>query len=68
MKDDDEIKERIENLEKKIHFIMAMIQKMNENMSLNVINEIEKEINEAVDKKINYIKTSIEGGATNNDS
>lgn len=69
MKDDDEIKERIENLEKKIDFIMTMIQKMNENMSLNVINKIENQINEAVDKKINYMKqnktirVSMDGGA-----
>lgn len=68
MKDDHEIKERIENLEKKIAIIMDMINHINHNMTIKVINEIENEINEAVDKKINYMKTSIEGGATNNDS
>lgn len=69
MNDENEIKERIKNLENKIDFIMTMIQQMNDNMSLNVINKIENEINEAVDKKINYMKqnktirVSMDGGA-----
>lgn len=52
----EDINNRIDNIEKKIDFIMSMINKINENMSVNVIDKIEKEIDEAVDKKINHIK------------
>lgn len=51
----NDIKKRIDNIEKKIDFMMSMINKINENMSINVIDKIENEINEAVDKKINHI-------------
>ena len=57
------IEERLHDIERKIEVIMGMINHINHNMTIKVINEIEDEINEAVDKKINYIKTSIEGGA-----
>ena len=57
------IEERLHDIERKIEVIMGMINHINHNMTIKVINEIEDEINEAVDKKINYIKTSIDGGA-----
>ena len=52
----EDINNRIDNIEKKIEFIMSMVNKINENMSVNVIEKIEQEIDEAVDKKINHIK------------
>ena len=57
------IEERLHDIERKIEVIMGMINHINHNMTIKVINEIEDEINEAVDKKINYIKTPIDGGA-----
>lgn len=57
------IEERLSAIERKIEVIMDMINHINHSMTIKVINEIENEINEAVDKKINYIKTSIDGGA-----
>lgn len=70
MENEKEIIDRITSLESKIDFIMSMINKINDNMSINVINEIETEIDEAVDKKINYInknktiRVSMDGGAS----
>ena len=69
----NDIKKRIDNIEKKIDFMMSMINKINENMSINVIDKIENEINEAVDKKINHItqnkriSISMDAGANLND-
>ena len=69
MESENDLKDRIDTLEKKIDVIMSMINKINENMSVNVIKKIEQEIDEAVDKKINHInknktiRVSMDGGA-----
>lgn len=69
MESENDLKDRIDTLEKKIDVIMSMINKINENMSVNVIEKIEQEIDEAVDKKINHInknktiRVSMDGGA-----
>jgi Zn-dependent oligopeptidase len=56
MNDEQTIENRIEQLETKINVIMSLVNHMNQTMSNNVIQNIQDVIDEAVDKKLNYIK------------
>jgi hypothetical protein len=49
--------QRIETLEKKQEIIMSMLNHLNNQVSDIVLNKIEFDIEEAVEKKLNYIKT-----------
>jgi hypothetical protein len=63
------LEDRIDELENKINVIMSLVNHINQTMSNNVIQNIQDVIDEAVDKKINYmnknriVKTSMDGGA-----
>jgi hypothetical protein len=63
-----ELESRITNIESKIEIIMAMINHINNNMAINVIGQIEEEINQAVDKKINYIQKNKKKSVGDGDS
>jgi Zn-dependent oligopeptidase len=67
MGDEQTIESRIEQLETKINVIMSLVSHINETMSNNVIQNIQDVIDEAVDKKINYIKQTQTETASNDD-
>ena len=52
------ITERIDNLEKKISVMMSMINHINEQLSNIVLNKIEFDIDDAVNKKFEYLKNN----------
>jgi len=56
MSDEQTIEKRIEQLESKINVIMSLVNHINQTMSNNVIQNIQDVIDEAVNKKLNYIK------------
>lgn len=55
MSNEQTIENRIEQLETKINVIMSLVSHINQTMSNNVIQNIQDVIDEAVDKKLNYI-------------
>lgn len=52
------ITERLDELEKKVKIIMSMINHMNTQISNLTLNKIEFEVDEAVNKKLEYIKNN----------
>ena len=63
------LEQRVEELETKLDVVMSLVSHINQTMSNNVIQNIQDVIDEAVDKKLNYInknrtvQTSMNGGA-----
>jgi hypothetical protein len=62
MNDEQTIENRIEQLETKVNVIMSLVNHINQTMSNNVIQNIQDVIDEAVNKKINYMKEKESNG------